>query len=206
MNSIKDDNNLNRLQVKLKEKLNGKRFLIVLDDMWNDNYEKWDELGSLFVQGTEGSKIIVTTRKENVARMMGSGAVNVGTLSSEASWALFKRHSLDNRDSKEHPKLEEVGKQIADKCKGLPLSLKTIAGILRCKSEVDEWKDILRSEIWEQNLNGILPALMSSYNDLPTHLKQCFSYCAIYPKDYQFCKEQVIHLWIANLVGRIPRI
>ncbi|PHT69432.1 hypothetical protein T459_28919 [Capsicum annuum] len=160
MNSIKDDNNLNRLQVKLKEKVNGKRFLIVLDDMWNDNYEKWDELRSLFVQGAAGSKIIVTTHKENVARMMGSGAVNVGTLSSEASWALFKRHSLDNRDSKEHPKLEEVGKQIADKCKGLPLALKTIAGILRCKSEVDEWKDILRSEIWEQNLNGILPALI----------------------------------------------
>ncbi|PHT35260.1 hypothetical protein CQW23_27060 [Capsicum baccatum] len=118
MNSIKDDNNLNRLQVKLKEKLYGKRFLIVLDDMWNDNYEKWDELRSLFVQGAEG--------------------------------------------------------------------------------KVDEWKDILRSEIWEQNLNGILPALMLSYNDLPAHLKQCFSYCAIHPKDYQFCKEQVIHLWIAN--------
>ncbi|KAM3399148.1 hypothetical protein P3S68_002664 [Capsicum galapagoense] len=194
----KDDNNLNRLQAKLKEKLNGKRFLIVLDDMWNDNYERWDELRSLFVQGAAGSKIIVTTRKENVARTMGSGAVNVGTLSSEASWALFKRHSLDNRDPKEHPKLEEVGKQIADKCKGLPLALKAIAGILRCKSEVDEWKDILRSEIWEQNLNGILPALMLSYNDLPAHLKQCFYYCAIYPKDYQICKEQVIHLWIAN--------
>ncbi|PHU04018.1 hypothetical protein BC332_29269 [Capsicum chinense] len=194
----KYDNNLNRQQVKLKEKLNGKRFLIVLDDMWNENYEKWDELRSLFVQGAAGSKIIVTTRKENVARTMGSGAVNVGTLSSEASWALFKRHSLDNRDPKEHPKLEEVGKQIAVKCKGLPLALKAIAGILRCKSEVDEWKDILRSEIWEQTLNDILPALMLSYNDLPAHLKQCFAFCAIYPKDYQFCKEQVIHLWIAN--------
>ncbi|PHU03900.1 hypothetical protein BC332_29151 [Capsicum chinense] len=145
-----------------------------------------------------GSKIMVTTRKENVARMMDSGAINVGTLSSEVSWALFKRHSLKNRDPEEHPELEEVGKQIADKCKGLPLALKALAGILRRKSEVDECKEILRSEIWEQNLNGILPALMLSYNDLPTHLKQCFAYCAIYPKDYQFCIEQVIHLWIAN--------
>ncbi|PHT35317.1 hypothetical protein CQW23_27117 [Capsicum baccatum] len=196
---LMDDNNLNRVQVRLKEKLNGKRFLIVLDDMWNDNYEKWDGLRNLFVQGATGSKIIVTTRKKDVARMMGSGAVNVGTLSSEASWALFKRHSLENRDpAKEHPELEEVGKQIADKCKGLPVALKALAGSLRCKSEVDEWKDILRSEIWEQTMNDVLPALMLSYNDLPVHLKQCFAFCAIYPKDYQFCKEQVIHLWLAN--------
>ncbi|PHT35017.1 hypothetical protein CQW23_26817 [Capsicum baccatum] len=197
---VKDDNNLNQLQVKLKESLNGKRFLIVLDDMWNNDYNEWNDLTIPFIQRDMGSKIIVTTRKKDVARMMGSGAVSVGTLSSEASWALFKRHSLENRYPEEHPELEEVGKQIADKCKGLPLALKTLAGFLCSKSEVDEWTDVLRSEIWElpRRPNGILPALMLSYNDLPAHLKQCFAFCAIYPKDYQFCKEQVIFLWIAN--------
>ncbi|KAM3303127.1 hypothetical protein P3S67_014157 [Capsicum chacoense] len=198
---LKDDNNLNQLQVKLKESLKGKMFLIVLDDMWNDDYNEWNDLTTPFIQGDMGSEIIVTTRKKDVAGMMGSGAVNVETLSSEASWALFKRHSLENRDPpKEHPELEEVGKQIADKCKGLPLALKTLAGFLCSKSEVDEWTDVLRSEIWELSCrpNGILPALMLSYNDLPAHLKQCFAFCAIYPKDYQFWKEQVIHLWIAN--------
>ncbi|KAH0746972.1 hypothetical protein KY285_008629 [Solanum tuberosum] len=197
---LKVDDNLNQLQVKLKEKLNGKRFLVVLDDVWNDNYPEWDELRNLFLQGDIGSNIIVTTRKESVALMMGSGAIYMGILSSEDSWALFKRHSLENRDPEEHPEFEEVGKQIADKCKGLPLALKALAGILRRKSEVDEWRDILRSEIWELSIcsNDILAALMLSYNDLPAHLKQCFAYCAIYPKDYQFCKDQVIHLWIAN--------
>ncbi|KAH0777265.1 hypothetical protein KY290_008676 [Solanum tuberosum] len=157
---LKVDDNLNQLQVKLKEKLNGKKFLVVLDDVWNDNYPEWDDLRNLFLQGDIGK----------------------------------------NRDPEEHPEFEEVGKQIADKCKGLPLALKALAGILRGKSEVDEWRDILRSEIWElpSCSNGILPALMLSYNDLPAHLKQCFAYCAIYPKDYQFCKDQVIHLWIAN--------
>ncbi|KAH0746997.1 hypothetical protein KY285_008654 [Solanum tuberosum] len=197
---LKVDDNLNQLQVKLKEKLNGKRFLVVLDDVWNDNYPEWDDLRNLFLHGDIGSKIIVTTLKESVALMMGSGVIYMGILSSEDSWALFKRHSLENRDPEEHPEFEEVGKQIADKCKGLPLALKALAGILRGKSEVDEWRDILRSEIWELSncSNGILPALMLSYNDLPAHLKQCFAYCAIYPKDYQFCKDQVIHLWIAN--------
>ncbi|KAH0777327.1 hypothetical protein KY290_008738 [Solanum tuberosum] len=185
---LKVDNNLNQLQVKLKESLKGKKFLIDLDDVWNDNYKEWDDLRNLFVQGDVGSKIIVTTRKESVALMMGSGAINVGTLSSEVSWALFKRHSLENRD---HPELEEVGIQIAHKCKGLPLALKALAGILRSKSEVDEWRDILRSEIWElpSHSNGILPVLMLSYNDLRPHLKRCFAFCAIYPKDYLFCKK-----------------
>ncbi|KAG5577552.1 hypothetical protein H5410_057686 [Solanum commersonii] len=158
---LKDDDNLNQLQVKLKGSLNGKKFLVVLDDVWNDNYHEWDDLSNLFVQGHMGSKIIVTTRKESVALMMGSGAINVGTLSSEVSWDLFKRHSLENRDPKEHPELEEVRKKIADKCGGLPLALKALAGILRCKAEVDEWRNILRSEIWE---------LPSCFNDQVIHL------------------------------------
>ncbi|KAM3303123.1 putative disease resistance RPP13-like protein 1 [Capsicum chacoense] len=171
---LNDDNNLNRLQVKLKEKLNGKRFLIVLDDVWNDNYNEWDDLMNILVHGDIGSKIIVTTRKESVALMMSSGTINVGTLSDEASWALFKRHSLENKDPMEHPELEEVGKKIAAKCKGLPLALKTLAGLLRSESEVE------------------------GYNELSPHLKPCFSCCAIFPRDYPFRKEQVIHLWIAN--------
>ncbi|CAN4119207.1 unnamed protein product [Withania somnifera] len=194
------DDNLNQLQVKLNERLKGKKYLIVLDDVWNEDYQKWDDLRNIFVQGGMGSKIIVTTRKDSVASMMGCGAISVGILSSEASWALFKRHSLENRYPTKHPELEEIGKQIADMCKGLPLALKALAGSLRSISDVDEWRDILRSKIWElpSGSNGILPALMLSYNDLPAHLKQCFAYCAIYPKDYQFCKDQVINLWIAN--------
>ncbi|KAH0777191.1 hypothetical protein KY290_008602 [Solanum tuberosum] len=145
-----------------------------------------------------GSKIIVTTRKESVALMMGKEQISMDNLSIEVSWSLFKRHAFEHMDPMGHPELEEVGKLIAAKCKGLPLALKTLAGMLRSKSEVEEWKHILRSEIWELPHNDILPALMLSYNDLPAHLKRCFSYCAIFPKDYPFKKEQVIHLWITN--------
>ncbi|KAL3325339.1 hypothetical protein AABB24_039103 [Solanum stoloniferum] len=196
-------NNLNQLQVKLKESLKGKKFLIVLDDVWNDNYNEWDDLRNSFVQGDVGSKIIVTTCKESVALMMGNEQISMNNLSTEASWSLFKTHAFETMDPMGHPELEEVGKQIAAKCKGLPLALKTLAGMLRSKSDVEEWKRILRSEIWELPHNDILPALMLSYSDLPAHLKRCFSFCAIFPKDYPFRKEQVIHLWIAN--GLVPQ-
>ncbi|XP_049379730.1 putative disease resistance RPP13-like protein 1 [Solanum stenotomum] len=199
----KDDNNLNQLQVKSKESLKGKKFLIVLDDVWNDNYNEWVDLRNLFVEGRMGSKIIVTTRKESVALMMANEKISMDNLSTEDSWSLFKRHAFENMDPMGHPELEEVGKQIAAKCKGLPLALKTLAGMLRSKSEVEEWKRILRSETWELRDKDILPALMLSYNDLPAHLKRCFSFCAIFPKDYPFRKEQVIHLWIAN--GLVPK-
>ncbi|KAG5578507.1 hypothetical protein H5410_058641 [Solanum commersonii] len=192
------DSSLNPLQVKLKEILKGKRFLIVLDDMWNDNYNEWDDLRNLFVKGDVGSKIIVTTRKESVALVMGKEQISMGILSSEVSWSLFKRHAFEYMDPEEQRELKKVGKQVVAKCKGLPLALKTLAGMLSSKSEVKGWKRILRSEMWELPDNDILPALMLSYNDLPAHLKQCFSYCAIFPKDYPFRKEQVIQLWIAN--------
>ncbi|KAK4709476.1 hypothetical protein R3W88_030401 [Solanum pinnatisectum] len=196
-------NNLNQLQVKLKENLKGKKFLIFLDDVWNDNYNEWVDLRNIFVQGDIGSKIIVTTRKESVALMMGNEQISMDNVSTEASWSLFKRHAFENMDPMGYPELEEVGKQIAAKCKGLPLALKTLAGMLHSKSEVEGWKCIFRSEIWELPHNDILPALMLSYNDLRAHLKRCFSYCAIFPKDYPFSKEQVIHLWIAN--GLVPQ-
>ncbi|KAM3302867.1 putative disease resistance RPP13-like protein 1 [Capsicum chacoense] len=201
--SLQVDDNLNQLQVKLKESLKGKRFLIVLDDIWNENYNEWNDLWNVFVQGGIGSKIIVTTRKESVALMMGSEQISMDTLSIDDSWSLFKRHAFENMNPIGHPEIEEVGKQIAAKCKGLPLALKTLAGMLRSKSEVEGWRRILKSEIWELPNNDILPALMLSYNELPPHLKPCFSYCAIFPKDYPFRKEQVIHLWIAN--GLVPQ-
>ncbi|OIT08743.1 putative disease resistance rpp13-like protein 1 [Nicotiana attenuata] len=192
-----------------KESLKGKKFLIVLDDVWNDNYLEWVNLINPFAQGEIGSKIIVTTRKRSVAMTMvnkKSVAVTMDTLYSDVSWSLFKRHAFDNMDPKEHLEHVEVGKQIAAKCKGLPLALKTLAGLLRSKSEIEDWRRILTSEIWELPDNGILPALMLSYNDLPIHLKQCFSYCAIFPKDYPFGKDQVIQLWIANgLVQRLQK-
>lgn len=95
----------------MKEKLNGKGFLIVLDDVWNDNYKEWNDLRNIFVQGDIGSKITVTTRKESVALMMRTEQISMNTLSIDDSWSLFKRHEFENMDPMEHLELEEVRKK-----------------------------------------------------------------------------------------------
>ncbi|XVF82281.1 hypothetical protein PTKIN_Ptkin16aG0033400 [Pterospermum kingtungense] len=196
-----DENNLNSLQEKLKKMLYEKKFLIVLDDVWNENYHNWTILQSPFLATTPGSKIIVTTRSLDVSSTMGaSHAHSLQVLSEDDCLSLFAQHALGARDFAGHPNLKEVGEKIVRKCSGLPLAAKTLGGLLRTNVEYDAWTRILESEIWKLSDHrcGIIPALQLSYYHLPPHLKRCFSYCAIFPKDYEFEEKEVILLWRAE--------
>ncbi|XP_043714898.1 putative disease resistance RPP13-like protein 1 [Telopea speciosissima] len=196
---------LDLLQEKLKEALSNKRFLLVLDDMWNENYERWDALSTAFAFGKPGSKILVTTRNKGVASMVRTDLNDhdhdLKGLSDEACLALVRRHAFMNGNSSDdvNEKLEIFGQDILKKCKGLPLAVKTLAGILRDKREKSEWKDILENEIWDvEGSTEILPSLVLSYHHLPPHLKRCFAYCALFPKDYEFDKIELVRLWMAE--------
>ncbi|GLT39647.1 hypothetical protein SLA2020_138280 [Shorea laevis] len=192
---------LNSLQLRLREELSGKKFLIVLDDVWNENYERWDVLRRPFSAGTAGSKVLVTTRSERVASIMTTGEVyHLQALSDDACVSLFARHALRASNFDGHASLKGIGEEIVKKCKGLPLAAKTLSGLLRGKVNYDEWEDMLRSKIWDipEERGGIIPALRLSYHHLPSHLKRCFAYCAIFPKDYEFDKNELVLLWMAE--------
>ncbi|KAH7567826.1 hypothetical protein JRO89_XS07G0159500 [Xanthoceras sorbifolium] len=152
-----DRSDLNKLQVQLEEKLLKKKFLIILDDIWNENYNMWTS----FLRP-------------------------------------FRAGSLRNFIG--HPNLKEVGEKIVNKCHGLPLAAKTLGGLLRSNVNRNDWERILYSNIWDlpQERSDIIPALKLSYHYLPPHLKQCFAYCSLLPKDYEFQKEEVILLWMAH--------
>ncbi|KAK8276926.1 hypothetical protein V6Z12_D10G231200 [Gossypium hirsutum] len=104
------------------------------------------------------------------------------------------------RDFGRHPSLKEVAEKIVTKCNGLPLAAKTLGGLLRTNVDLDAWEDILQSDIWKlsEHQSGIIPALQLSYHHLPPHLKRCFAYCSILPKDYEFGEEEIILLWRAQ--------
>ncbi|KAG6625386.1 putative disease resistance RPP13-like protein 1 [Carya illinoinensis] len=198
-----DGKDLNSLQVELKEKLSGKRFLVILDDVWNDNYEDWDRLRAPFVAGALGSSIMVTTRNQRVSSMMGTIKVEpfqLELLPTDACLSIFSLHALDAKDFGAHPNLKDIGEEIVKRCKGLPLAVKTVGGVLRGTQDRNEWDKVLKSKIWDiqEKSSGIVPALMLSYHHLPSHLKRCFAYCSILPKDYEFKEKEVVLLWMAE--------
>lgn len=196
-----EDKDLNVLQERLKDKLSGKKFLIVLDDVWSNNYDDWTALSLPFSAGARGSKVIITTRIEDIASKMGSvRAYTLERLSFDECLRIFTQHALDSRNFDAHLELKEIGEEIVGKCKGLPLVAKTLGGLLRHKQNLEEWEDILSSEMWnlQETESGILSALRLSYSHLPSHLKQCFAYCAIFPKDYEFEEGELVSLWMAE--------
>ncbi|MED6118993.1 hypothetical protein PIB30_007883 [Stylosanthes scabra] len=192
---------LNSLQTELQEKLTGKAFLVVLDDVWDNQQNLWDNFLKPFLYGNKGSKILLTTRTKNVDSVVATNLHHtLYTLSHENCWSIFLKHSSLSTNSSQCTSLESIGSKIVEKCKGLPLAVKTLGGLLRNKSNERYWNDILESRIWElpEDESKIVPALRISYDSLPSHLKRCFVYCSLYPEDYQFDKDELISLWMAE--------
>ncbi|KAJ4723709.1 Disease resistance protein [Melia azedarach] len=142
-----DDDDLNLLQQKLTKELGGKKFLLILDDIWNENYNDWSVLSCPFEAGAPGSKIVVTTRNEGVATMMGTvPSYQLKVLSNDDCLCIFTQHSLGTRDFGLHPSLKEIGEKIVIKCQGLLLAAKTLGGLLRGKYDRSDWEDVLNGK------------------------------------------------------------
>ncbi|XP_057976150.1 putative disease resistance protein At3g14460 [Malania oleifera] len=196
---------LNNLQEKLVDKLTGKRFLLVLDDVWSKEKKCWDDFWAPFRTGAKGSKILITTRNEDVARIMQTVHTHkLESLLEKDSWELFRQHAFRNLSHVDSRK-ESIGKEIVKKCKGLPLAISTIGALLCSTPNVDGWEEILKSKRWGQwddKHDETLSSLLVSYHYLPAPLKRCFAYCSIFPKDYEFDKEKLVLLWAAE--GLLP--
>ncbi|XP_058222897.1 putative disease resistance RPP13-like protein 1 [Rhododendron vialii] len=195
-------NTLDQVQNQLKKAVTGKKFLIVLDDVWNEKYGDWISLKSPFNDGALGSKVIVTTRNREVASMMaGIDKFHpLRELSEDDCWSVFEQHAFENRRIDESSDLVSIGRKIVKKCNGLPLAARTLGGLLRCKDRDDEWEEVLNSKMWElsDKKSDILPSLRLSYYHLPSHLKKCFGYCSILPKNYEFEEKELVFWWMAE--------
>ncbi|XP_052113207.1 putative disease resistance RPP13-like protein 1 isoform X3 [Arachis duranensis] len=196
-------NDLDTAQNHLKNGLAGKNFLVVLDDVWSSNRERWESFLTPFECGSEGGKILVTTRLDTVASVVKTKhneAHNLSLLDEEQCWSVFANRAWGPTEFRDHSALEEIGRIIVKKCKGLPLAAQTVGGLLSGKDNEKDWNDVLNSEFWElsEEDSGILPALRISYYHLPSYLKRCFVYCSLYPKDFEFDRDELTLLWMAE--------
>ncbi|KAJ0672875.1 putative P-loop containing nucleoside triphosphate hydrolase, leucine-rich repeat domain superfamily [Helianthus annuus] len=193
--------NFDKLQEALRDRLIGKRFLLVLDDVWSESREDWETLVRPFYTCSPGSKITVTTRKDILLKKLGYTSLykHLESLSDDDALSLFALHALGVRNFDSHLSLKPHGVGIVNKCKRLPLALIALGTSLRTKKDEDSWKGVLESEIWTSPVEGeVIPALRLSYHDLLAPLKRLFAYCSLFPKDFLFDMEDLVLLWMAE--------
>ncbi|OWM69212.1 hypothetical protein CDL15_Pgr025399 [Punica granatum] len=150
-----DVDDLNLLQVRLREQLVGKKLLLVLDDVRGfEDCREWEVLRSPFRFCALGSCLIVTTRCENVAGTVRTLPLHhLNPLSDEDCWSLFSRDAFDVGCPAADPELEAIGRDIVRKCRGLPIAAKTLGVLLREKPDREEWDKILKDDEWESSRN-----------------------------------------------------
>ncbi|WVZ53947.1 hypothetical protein U9M48_004831 [Paspalum notatum var. saurae] len=193
--------NLSMLQDGIKKCLN-KRFLLVLDDVWEENERRWEKLlAPLRCTEITGNVILVTTRIKSVTKILNmvEHHINLDGLKEDVFWRFFKRCIFGDENYQGRRKLQKIGKEIVSRLKGNPLAAKSVSTLLKRRLEEDYWQRISDGNEWKLQVDSddIMPALMLGYNHLPYHLQRLFSYCALFPKGYKFNKEQLVHIWVA---------
>ncbi|XP_047978347.1 putative late blight resistance protein homolog R1A-10 [Salvia hispanica] len=191
------DQQIDELKVKLHKSLSGRKYLIVLDDIWSTKL--WDEMSMYFPDNNIGSRIVITTRESDVANYADSSRSHhqVQLLSESESWNML--HQLVFGEEECPLVLQVIGRKIAKDCGGLPLAINVIGGLLsKMERSEDAWEKIgnnVKAAIFESNGYSILSL---SYNYLPNHLKPCFLYMGAFPKDYEIERSRIIRLWVAE--------
>ncbi|KAL0906217.1 hypothetical protein M5K25_024691 [Dendrobium thyrsiflorum] len=202
MVSYGDANTKAELEPLLRSAVSGKSVFLVLDDVWRADV--WiDLLRSPLHSALIDSLILITSRDENVAKQMGSVYIHpVIQLPVETGWEMLTRRLviIGGREEDIY-NLRELGIQIVEKCHGVPLAIKAMAGVLAKKEPIaKEWRKILNNYAWNMNKlpEEIRGALYLSYDDLPSPLKQCFHYCSLFPEDWILFREDLVRLWVAE--------
>ncbi|KAM4097538.1 hypothetical protein ACJW30_07G008200 [Castanea mollissima] len=196
-NEKQENLEMDMLVKKLKKEIDGKRYLLVLDDVWNDNCQKWLNLKNLLMSGAKGSRILVTTREEKVAKIVQPMQQYIlKGLNVDDAWILFKQMAFENGQEPKNPTIKSIGMEIIENCKGLPLPIRSIGSLLYFKNSERDWLSFMNNEFLKEA--DILQTLKLSYDHLPSYLKQCFAYCCLFPKDYKIHKTTLIKMWMAQ--------
>ncbi|XP_027073474.1 putative late blight resistance protein homolog R1A-3 [Coffea arabica] len=185
------------LAENLRKVLLRNRYFIVLDDLWD--VEAWYLLKRSLPNDVNGSRILLTSRLHSLSLQIkpDSEPYHLRLLSDEESWELLQKKLFDIEDCP--PTLSEVGSQIAKYCRGLPLTIVLVAGILDT-TERDSWEEvakILSSTVFDIEYCCMM-TLELSYSHLPDYLKPCLLYFCAFQEDEVINVRRLLWLWISE--------
>ncbi|PRQ48999.1 putative P-loop containing nucleoside triphosphate hydrolase, leucine-rich repeat domain, L [Rosa chinensis] len=200
-----EDESLDLMKKRLQNTFRDRKFLLVLDDVWDTELigitiEKWNDLKGLLNVGANGSKIIITTRHGSVASLVNPVYMHPleGLPHKDCISLFIKRAFKRGGEEQRYQHLIEIGEDIVKKCGGVPLAVATVGSMLYLNRERHHWLCVRDDDMWSIGNDNILSALKLSYDALPRHLKPCFAFCSLFPKDYEFNSEMLIPLWMAQ--------
>ncbi|XP_015888528.3 disease resistance protein RPM1 [Ziziphus jujuba] len=184
--------------------LKTKRYLVVLDDVWDTNL--WTAIRVSFPDREMGSRIVLTTRKEDVALSSSGGGSRIHRIQPllpNDAWKLFCMKAFSSYPDNSCPEeFKKIASELLDKCEGLPLAIVALGGIMSSKNSIIEWRKVCKNLNWQlnddPNLEKANKILLLSFNDLPYQLKPCFLYCSLFPEDYLMRRKRLIRLWMAE--------
>ncbi|XP_037408295.1 disease resistance protein PIK6-NP-like [Triticum dicoccoides] len=195
----------NHLIDEIIEFLNGKRYLVIIDDIWDK--EVWKLIKCAFSKKSPGSRLITTTRVVSVSEACCSSRDDIykmKPLSDDVSRVLFYKRvfSQENGCPQE---LVQISEDILKKCGGIPLAIISIASLLANNNQIktkDQWYTLLnsigRGLTEDQSLEEMKKILLFSYYDLPSYLKPCLLYLSIFPEDHEIMRDRLIWRWISE--------
>ncbi|KAJ7013611.1 disease resistance protein [Populus alba x Populus x berolinensis] len=193
---------LDEKAVDIFNALRRKRFVMLLDDIW----ERVDlkKLGVPLPDTNNGSKVVFTTRSEAICGLMDADkTVKVNCLEGGDAWDLFRK-KVGEQTLCGHPDIHKLARDVASECGGLPLALITIGRAMACKKTPQEWRhaiEVLRKSASEFSGMGdeVFPLLKFSYDNLSKQkIRTCFLYCSLFPEDFLINKNDLIDYWIGE--------
>ncbi|PHT28394.1 hypothetical protein CQW23_32019 [Capsicum baccatum] len=184
----------------LQKSLKRKRYLIVLDDIWS--CEVWDGVRQCFpIEDNAGSRILLTTRNNEVACYADTEnlSLRMSFMDQDESWSLFKSAAFANEALPYE--FETVGKQISEKCHGLPLTIVVVAGLLKSTRAIADWENVakdVKSFVTNDPDEQCSRVLGLSYNHLTSDLKTCLLHFGIFPEDSEIPAKKLMRTWMAE--------
>ncbi|KAL9177980.1 hypothetical protein ABFS82_01G095500 [Erythranthe guttata] len=183
------------LENQFSEALSTQKYLIVLDDVWADDYD-------IMPENRKGSRIIVISQIQSLIAYVYTEMFTIlPFLNDDDSWKLLHQTAFSNREEKCSRELEKIGKKIAKNCEGLPAAIIQVGENL-CGKSFEEWKTLSEKEdplvITRYDDTPLSKALFFSYMMLPQHLKPFFMYMGVFPKHYAISRSKLIKLWLSE--------